>query len=50
MNERNEEMNSQETDMFRNMLILHLEEVKEVLSDPKAAERKLDDVIEALRK
>ncbi len=49
MNEGQEEMNNQEFKAFKKMLVLHLEELKGLESDPKAWKCKLETVIETLK-
>lgn len=49
MDERQEEMNNQEFETFKKMLVLHLEELKGLGDDPEAWKRKLDAIIETLK-
>ena len=49
MDERQEEMNNQEFETFKKMLVLHLEELKGLESDPEAWKRKLETIIETLK-
>lgn len=49
MDERQEEMNNQEFETFKRMLVLHLEELKGLEGDTEAWKRKLDTIIETLK-
>lgn len=49
VDERQEEMNNQEFETFKKMLVLHLEELKGLGDDPEAWKRKLDTIIETLK-
>lgn len=49
MDERQEEMNNQEFETFKKMLVLHLEELKGLEGDPEAWKRKLETIIETLK-
>lgn len=49
MDERQEEMNNQEFETFKKMLVLHLEELKELEGDEYAWKRKLETIIETLK-
>lgn len=49
MDERQEDMNNQEFETFKRMLVLHLEELKDLEGDPEAWKRKLDTIIETLK-
>ena len=49
MDERQEVMNNQEFETFKRMLVLHLEELKELEGDSEAWKRKLETIIETLK-
>ena len=49
MDEEQEEMNNQEFEAFKKMLVLHLEELKGLESDLKAWKCKLETIIETLK-
>lgn len=49
MDERQEEMNNQEFETFKKMLVLHLEELKGLEGDEYAWKRKLETIIETLK-
>ena len=49
MEEEEFEMNNQEFETFKRMLVLHFEELKGLEKDPEAWKRKLDTIIETLK-
>lgn len=49
MDEGQEEIDNQEFETFKKILVLHLEELKELEQDTEAWKRKLEAIIETLK-